>query len=426
MTPVHAGARVARVSDSSPRAATLEYVEVHQLRHVRPGTRVEFGRGINVVLGHNGVGKTTLLELVAALEQGNLHAFAREGFSISFAMTSGAARLQGRLSNAFGRIRDFRFVGEYRKGDEVVGIESNGDHATLTAKDRRIEAIPLFVKDADLRRGNPLLTVELELQLQLALELDDTARLASLAYSGSRCTRMEEGVETFTALLGPSTGSALPKLGLTIVTSDIGNVVTGQHVDFSNRLVVRASDNVVEISPDLFPALRRFLELSQYVDATLLLTRVAHEASKDLEIATFGNPFIRFKLHNGNEIPHQQLSYGEKRLLTFLIKLYDHPAAIVVDELANGMHHAWLDACIDMLVDFETQAFLSSQNPLLLDGLPINEEGFGKHGVVVCESDEQGHMVWRNLSERETRDFLDSLAVGIMHISEIMRSKGLW
>ena len=63
------------------------------------------------------------------------------------------------------------------------------------------------------------------------------------------------------------------------------------------------------------------------------------------------------------------LSYGQKRLLSFywyLAVRADQP--VVADELANGLHYEWIDACVNELS--ERQSFLATQNPLLMDYLP--------------------------------------------------------
>jgi hypothetical protein len=175
------------------------------------------------------------------------------------------------------------------------------------------------------------------------------------------------------------------------------------------------------------PPLAQFVELSQYTDARLNFMKTAADTKNGVTSVVFANPFARFTNITKNEISHHQLSFGEKRLLAFLIKLYAYPSTIIVDELTNGMHHSWLERCLDLIAKFGTQAFLTSQNPLLLDCLPLSRESFGtQHTLVICELTDSGEMRWRNLTEAETEDFFRSHDVGIQHISEIMRSKGLW
>jgi hypothetical protein len=167
--------------------------------------------------------------------------------------------------------------------------------------------------------------------------------------------------------------------------------------------------------------------LTQYTDARVIFTKTYAKVEDGMSIQVFANPLARFTLRNGNQIPHHQLSFGEKRLLAFLIKFYNQPAAIIVDELGNGMHHAWIERCIELIDETDTQAFLTSQDPLLLDCLPLSRETYGtNHSLVICELTDSGEMLWRNLTPAEVEDFFRSHDVGIQHISEIMRVKGLW
>jgi hypothetical protein len=48
---------------------------------------------------------------------------------------------------------------------------------------------------------------------------------------------------------------------------------------------------------------------------------------------------------------------------------------------------------------------------------------------VICdlqESDGRERMLWRNLTPDEAAEFFNAYEVGIQHVSEILRDKGLW
>lgn len=45
----------------------LKYVKINKLRHVRVDEVLTFSDGANVLLGKNGTGKTTMLNLVSAM-----------------------------------------------------------------------------------------------------------------------------------------------------------------------------------------------------------------------------------------------------------------------------------------------------------------------------------------------------------------------
>jgi hypothetical protein len=258
------------------------------------------------------------------------------------------------------------------------------------------------------------------------------------SHHNSFCTRVTEGAETFLELFARDTDhhKREPELGLTFVKSEglDGSPMVAHHLPDADVLAqIQTQTDIrdtISLGSELRP-LAQFVRLSQYEDARLILLRTSLQTSGQHEKPgsrwTFGAPQGLFETANGAQISHDQLSFGEKRLLAFLIKLYANPATIIVDELANGMHHSWLEQCVELLDELGTQAFLSSQNPLLLDCLPLSRETYAKqHALVVCEFGEAGEMIWRNLNEAEIEDFFKSLEVGLQHISEIMRSKGLW
>jgi len=45
----------------------LQRLKVHRFRNVRPGTELAFSEHMNVLLGRNGTGKTTLLDLISVV-----------------------------------------------------------------------------------------------------------------------------------------------------------------------------------------------------------------------------------------------------------------------------------------------------------------------------------------------------------------------
>jgi len=138
------------------------------------------------------------------------------------------------------------------------------------------------------------------------------------------------------------------------------------------------------------------------------------------------NPRFFFK-RSGEEISHDLLSYGQKRLIAFFAHADTSRDVLIADELVNGLHHEWITACLDELGD--RQAFLTSQNPLLLDFLRFNSVEEVRRTFILCErtSDESGtQLVWRNPSEDEAESFFLAYQTGIQRVSDILLTKGLW
>ncbi len=77
----------------------------------------------------------------------------------------------------------------------------------------------------------------------------------------------------------------------------------------------------------------------------------------------------------------------------------------------------------------DRQAFLTSQNPLLLDYLVFDSVQQVKETFILCRSetiDGRDKMSWRNLTDDEADMFYSAYKVGIEHVGEILRTRGLW
>ena len=74
------------------------------------------------------------------------------------------------------------------------------------------------------------------------------------------------------------------------------------------------------------------------------------------------------------------------------------------------------------------QSFLTSQNPLLMDYIPFNSPLEVRQSLISCKVDPgNGYlMFWTNISEADAISFFDAYSVDVQHVSEILRTKGLW
>ena len=143
-----------------------------------------------------------------------------------------------------------------------------------------------------------------------------------------------------------------------------------------------------------------------------------------------------FQRTDGSEVSHVRLSFGQKRLFAFLWYLAMHGAPgraaaqlpIVADELINGLHHEWIEVCLERLRD--RQSFLSSQHPLLLDHIPVESAERVRTTFVRCSLEAgaggREQMVWRNFNEEEAGRFFTAYQTGIQQVSEVLRTEGLW
>src|SRR5271170_7475620 len=73
----------------------LTRLKIDRFRNVKPGTDLRFGPTFNVLLGKNATGKSTLLDLVAAVTNDDLSAYANEdeGFDLTWVLEQGEHKL---------------------------------------------------------------------------------------------------------------------------------------------------------------------------------------------------------------------------------------------------------------------------------------------------------------------------------------------
>ena len=411
------------VVDEDPRLPRLEWIKIHRFRHVEPGSTLVFGSNFNVVLGRNGTGKTTLLELISAVVRGDFSKFAGEEFDVEYRFVQQEISFECRFANrqlgqTLTRRHASEFKGTLSRGEEVLAVLDSG------------AAVPALSED-DIRMLHPLHAAWFDWLGGVGPEQHSAILGFPRFFEQVACARFSEGVGGFDLLFAHGEvdqRAALVFSTLKVKSGILHDVAPHFSVETARRIAgkILGREDVfgsIGLSRSEVPALEVFVEWSQYSDATLTLSLL----KSDVFSHYYGNPLGLFRLRTGDQIPHYQLSFGEKRFLAFLIKLHACPSTIIVDELANGMHHDWIERAVALMEDFDTQAFLSSQDPLLIDCIPLAEDTFpARNTFVLCEIGETGQLRWRNMSAEEAEDFFKSLAVGLERISEIMRSKGLW
>ena len=131
-----------------------------------------------------------------------------------------------------------------------------------------------------------------------------------------------------------------------------------------------------------------------------------------------------FDLHN-DRISHTKLSFGQKRLLAYLYYLSCNTEIGIADELINGMHHEWIEHCLNEACA-NRQMFYTSQNPLLLDFLVFQSEAEVSERFVTCKWNEHDGFVWGNFDARTGQEFYRLYKAGIQHVSDILRTKNWW
>jgi hypothetical protein len=173
--------------------------------------------------------------------------------------------------------------------------------------------------------------------------------------------------------------------------------------------------------------LARFIHLAGFAAGKLRVEVLEKRTFENGGRLGFGNFSFRFTRKDGTELTQAQLGYGQKRLLAFLYYLDVNEDFAVADELPNGLHPRWAEACLAEIG--ARQAFLTSQNPLLFEHLAFSSAADLRASIILCEArprEGTGRLGWSHpTSEAATRLF-EALGAGSRSLAELLRAHGLW
>lgn len=425
----------------------LKRLKIDKYRNVRPGTELHFDDGVNLILGQNGAGKTTLLGLLTYVANSNFSALRGEALDLTYQIAAGdyEAEIHLRLNTdglySEDASYDYRAIISHASAPGPCVV--SGDQSATRL---RIEAESL---DQQLPPNDPF-------HSGFFLDaLDDLA--ATSAYARALrdlfvffAARFDESLDTFLAMTGrPSvTASAgTPPPSRLLVSHTPGKGAHPLLRQFSPAtlasLVIVAHESVAgEIKTSSEVPSNLESEPSQALSflsaaATAMgfsqaalkpeikaITRSHSKVSERFDVLGFTFNFLRA---DGSTIHHDLLSYGQKRLLAYHYYLAATEYFVIADELVNGLHHRWIEACMDAIG--ERQAFLTSQNPLLFEYVRFDSIEQVQTRFVTCKTevvDGVEQLVWQNMPYDDAVSFYRGYEADIESIGDILINRGLW
>ncbi|OJH36474.1 AAA family ATPase [Cystobacter ferrugineus] len=430
----------------------LQWLQVNKFRSVKPGTRLTFNEGHNVLLGQNGTGKTTLLNLIAAAIKSNFTDFKDEEFDLSYELASEKASasisvhnesqpslmlselegLSGLHSDALASASGLRapvfssaLVIVSKNSDSKVKIEFDGKGGSIQYVEESTPGSALEISSAMV--GYPFKTVVLVGLTQLAQAkptLDELVLEFLQLFLGGSSGRFDESLGYFNSLGERYFRVTQDSSGRTYavdVMDPLGvmrdEIAALAHENWGADRYVLTSSNI--------QFLGRTVQLLDFESAEAIVELQESTKSDEGSVMRLGNLRFYFRRPSGTRISEKMLSYGQKRMLAIMHYLASARYAVIADELVNGLHHQWIRACFELLG--ERQVFLTSQNPLLLDYLRFQSPEDVRATFVLCRRDKGAEqMAWENMSQEAAEDFFDSYKVGFQQVGELLQSKGLW
>ncbi len=414
----------------------LEKLIIRKLGNIAPNTKLHFGKRGALLLGKNGTGKTTLLNVVAAVLTSNWRQlnYISSDFDIELEIIINSPPLsdlhlkisaknspspdKSRIQEILDPIPDEILIEGHVLNSHGISVrldlEANGDQ-------KRTGSIAGIVKSLKPPSDSPI---------EYSISYSD--ELSKLANS---LVRLDEGDTYFEALTndypGPNELVAFFSHGGTSSTTFRSHLISQEIIsqfieDTANlqAVIFEAATDSIKLL-DSHPAnwLGKFCELCTFDEASLSISLISRRSERSYSEATYGPLNILYKTHN-TTLPERWMSFGQKRLFSILHYLEANPSIAVADELVNGMHHEWIGYCVERFQ--ARQAFLSTQNPLLFDFWSFESAQDAAECFIECSCDNDGRFVWRNMPIDDAIDFYAIYQTGIQHVSDILRTRGYW
>jgi energy-coupling factor transporter ATP-binding protein EcfA2 len=428
----------------------LTRLKLHRFRDVAPGTELVFSPAFNLLLGDNGTGRTTLLELIAQVLGADFSTLAREEFALDYSLVLPGMEIHISVHNTKdagtpaapatspgeASLLSLRPLGEAREfapSFELVLVLTDPAARLVMRADASRVAWEVDGKTVDsvsmggwalLQRS--VWTVFLMTVHRLEPEVGERLKELRSRVFLMAPSRFAEGLELFERLgtlryaLELRDGMLFP-LGLMALPTWLSGLIR-------ERVAKEPPADALELhhteAPERF--LARFVALAGFAAGTLRMEVMDPELRASGRVE-FGRLGFRFTRQDGSVLSHAELGYGQKRLLSFLYALDVNEDFLVADELANGLHPEKVEACLRGLGG--RQAFLTSQNPLVFEHVPLGSAEEARRSLILCATGLHAgrqQVLWSNPAPETAGRLQEAWRRGTAPLAEVLRSQGLW
>jgi hypothetical protein len=428
----------------------LKKLKIHRYRGVAPGTELTFSPTLNLVLGRNGTGRTTLLDLISTLLCSDFSGLVQEEFSLEYELSFPGMEIHVAARNA-----------SRSATPKPAGVPP--EHAALlplrtpqaaTALEPLIEAtLRLDAPTAQIVVRGDASGLYCDVNGQSAYArsmhwsvLDRSVWTLIFMVAQYIAPKMKDRLKELlrrTFLLAPSRFDealgmfdhigtikyAVETQGADVFPLGLMALPTWMPAWLREQMEHKALARTLELPHDELAQsfLAKFTSLAGFAAGKFrveVLEKRTYENGGRLGFGQFG---FRFTRPDGTELTQAQLGHGQKRLLAFLYYLDVNEGFVIADELPNGLHPQWVEACLREIG--ERQCFLTSQNPLLFEPLSFESAESLRASLLACGAglrDGREQLLWSNLPAETATTIFNALRTGSLTLGALLRKHGLW
>ncbi|ADO70590.1 conserved uncharacterized protein [Stigmatella aurantiaca DW4/3-1] len=419
-----------------PSFMKLTRLKVHQYRAVPPGTELLFGPSLNLFLGENGTGRTMLLELLSTALISDFSGLLHEAFSLEYSLTMPGLELHILARN--------EQSGPPPSPHALVPL-----HAPMASRaleplieaTLRLEAPSCWLRMRATASG---LFCEVDGQSAYARTMDwspmDRSVWTLLFMTAQYLDRaVKDRLKEFlrrTFLLAPwrfdeSLGTfgrignskfALEMRDDEVFPLGLMALPTWMPGWLRHHVERGPLADALEFRHDELEQsfLARFVALAGFTSGQLRVEVLEKRTYENGGRVGFGEFTFLFTRPDGSSLTQAQLGDGQKRLLSFLYYLDVHEDFVIADELANGLHPRWVEACLQAMG--ARQCFLTSQSPLLVEHASLHSAEVLRASLVLCKTG----LRWENPSPELAERLFAASQQGTHSVGELLREHGVW
>jgi hypothetical protein len=429
----------------------LTRLVVHHYRSVTPGTELVFSPSLNLVLGENGSGRTSLLDLISTVVGSDFSSLIHETFALEYDLSFPGMKLHVYVRNEQASATP-ESEDPPRKGAALLPLRTPqkgelGLHPRIEVDLRLTSPSVHLVMRADNQGIDCKVDGESAWSRTMHWSLLDRSVWTLLFMTAQYIDRdMKERLKELlrrTFLLAPQRFDEA--LGM---FERMGNIRYAMEVRdgevfplglmalptwmpgwLREQVEREAPPDVLELRHDALERsfLARFVALAGLAAGTFRVEVQEKRSFENGGRVGFGGFGFHFTRRDGRGLSHAELGFGQKRLLSFLYYLDVNEDFAILDELANGLHPRWVESCMRELGT--RQVFLTSQNPLPFEHVPVSSAEELRASLLLCGvGPEEGpeRIAWTNPTREAAGRLFDAYRLGARPLAALLREQGLW